>query len=634
MSVTPGLKPDETQPPVSPRPVASSRLGLATIIAIILAPLVCIITFRAEILCHSSDLASMSLTFPGVWLLLVMLGARMFFKKMSRRAMLLVYATVAGTVGICTMGMVQFLITTLLAPWQFATPANRFEQFWSHIPRWAAPRGEEIVKGFWLGNSSLYTPEIWRAWVMPVLAWGGFLIALLAAQYCLAHLFYPRWSKEERLTFPIVQLPLMLTEQPNAFKKALILGAVVAAAVQGMSALHFLYPWVPCLRTLPTEFGQYLPDTMKSMRPLYIAFYPCVIGLSALVPTNILYSCVFCFWMVKLENLAGSMAGLNTTAMGFPYPGEQGQGAVLAFALIVLWSARRTLAKSITSRHDRLYWIVFVIAFEALFGYGIALGLRPVVSMMLFGFFLLFMIGGGWVRAAVGMVWNPGNEVSWFPRTFMNAGTEVGEGVGLAYLRWFSFGDFRAHALPTYVDTMRLSESAGIERKQLTTALAIGGVLSVFASLWVALDTYYQYGASTAHTDFWRMYQGREPFNILRSTADGAAPRAGLPQILAMLWGSMMVVAFYVANLRVSWWPFHPVGFVLAQIRMFDWLWLPMGIAAVSKTMLLRSGGLKTYKRAMPFFVGLVLGDYVISGILTLLSWLLHTPMYKTFPID
>lgn len=625
-----------TEEPVkTPTPEAKpSGLGLASIIAIILAPIVCILIFRAEITHHSADLASISLTFPGVWLLLVMLGTRMFFKRFSRRAMLLIYISVAATVGIATMGMVQFLITTLLAPWQYATPANGFSEFWGAIPTWAAPRGADVVKGFWLGNSSLYEPQIWRAWVVPVTAWAGFLLALLAAQYCLAHLFYPRWSKEERLTFPIVQLPLMLTEQPNTFKKALFFGAVVAFAVQAMSALHFLYPWIPCIRTLPTEWGQYLPQQMKCMAPLYIAFYPCVIGLSALVPTNILYSCVVCFWLVKLETLGGHMLGFDAGGTGFPYPGEQGQGAVLAFALIVLWSARKSLRQSMSTREDRAYWIVLVVAMEILVLYGVGLGLRPHVSMMMFGFFMLFMIGGGWVRAAVGMVWNPGNEVSWFPRTFLGAGQHLEEGIGLAYLRWFTFGDFRAHALPNYADSMRLSESAGIERSQLLKTLAVATVLAVFASLWIALDVYYKNGAATARSDWWRTYIGREAFTILSSNLNGTAVRAGAPQIVASAWGAMMVVLFYIANLKISWWPFHPVGFVLAQIRMFDWLWLPMGIAAVSKSLMLRSGGLKLYKRAMPFFVGLVVGDYTASGVLTLISWLTKMPMYKTFPID
>ncbi len=627
------LQPHETKETPPQRPEEESRLGLATIIAIILAPLVCIVVFRAEILYHASDLASISLTFPGVWLLLVMLGARMFFKRISRRAMLLIYATIAATVGICTMGMVQFLITTILAPWQYATPANRFQEFWSHIPRWAAPRGDDIVRGFWRGNSSLYDPHIWHAWLVPVLAWGGFLIALLVAQYCLAHLFYPRWSKEERLTFPIVQLPLMLTEEPSSFKKALVLGAIVAVVIQGMSALNFLYPSIPCLRTLPTEVGQSLPQSLASLRPLYIAFYPCVIGLSALVPTNILYSCVFCFWLVKLENLVGASMGINV-ATGFPYPAEQGQGAVFAFSLIVLWSARRSLKSSLRSPHDRWYWIAFVVAFEALFGYGVALGLRPMVSMMLFAVFMLVMIVAGWVRAAVGAIWNPGNDVNWFPRTFLGAGTTLGEGTGMAYLRWFTFGDFRAHALPAYADSIHLSESSGIERKQLMTALAVATLLSVFASLWVALDAYYKYGAATANCETWRPAMGREGFNVLRGTLDGTSPKAGVPQILAAAWGAMLVVVFYIANLRFVWWPFHPVGFVLAQIRMFDWMWLPMGLAALVKTLTLRTGGLKSYKRVMPFFVGLVVGDYAISGILTLLSWLLKMPMYKTFPID
>lgn len=609
-------------------------LGVATIVAIILAPIICIIVFEAELVLHSADLASMSLTFPGVWALLLMLGVRMFYKRLTRRAIMLIYCAIAGTVGICTMGMVQFLITTLLAPYHFATATNGFEEFWASIPSWAAPKGSAVVKGFFLGNSSLYNSEIWHAWLVPVLAWSGFLIAFLAAQYCLAHLFYPRWSREERLTFPIVQLPLMLTEEPRTFKKALVLGAAVAFVVQGFSALHFLFPWIPCIRTLPTEVGQFFPASLATMKPVYIAFYPCVIGISALVPTNILYSCVFCYWLIKLEAVAGTMMGVESTGMGFPYPAEQGQGAVLAFALILVWSARGSLRKSLSNREDRGYWIALIVAMEVLFGFGMALGLRPAVSIMLFGLFMLFMIGAGWVRAAVGAVWNPGNDVSWFPRAFLGAGHAVGEGVGLAYLRWFSFGDFRAHALPTYADTMRLAESTSIERRQLVTALGAATVLSVFASLWIALHVYYQKGAATALTDWWRMYQGREGFNVLRATLDGAAPKPGAAQITAMCVGSLQVVGFYIANLRVMWWPFHPVGFVLAQMRGFDYLWLPMGIAAVAKTITLRAGGLKMYKRAMPFFLGLVLGDYIISGILTLLRWLLATPMYKTFPID
>lgn len=635
MSVTPVKEePKENRERSPDQAGAPTRLGIAGLAAVILAPLVCIIVFRAEILLRSADLASMSLTFPGIWVLLGLLIVRGFYKKLSRRTILLIYAGIAATVGICTMGMVQFLITTILAPWQFATANNRFDQFWSHIPTWIAPRGEEVMKGFWLGNSNLYDPAIWRAWLVPVLVWAGFLLAFLAAQYCLAHLFYPRWSKEERLTFPIVQLPLMLSEPDGIGKKALMLGAAVAIAFQTMSALNFIYPWIPAVRTLPTEFGQYLPESMASMRPLYVAFYPCVIGLSALVPTNILYSCIFCFWLVKFENLAGSMAGLEAGGMGFPFPNEQGQGAVLAFALIVLWSARRSLKGSLASDEDKGYWIVLTIAMALLVTFGVAIGMRPIVSIMLFGLFMLFMIGAGWVRAAVGMVWNPGNDVGWFPRTFVGAGQSIPEGIGLAYTRWFSFGDFRAHALPTYADTMRISETGGIDRKQLMTTIGIASVLAVFASLWCALDVYYKYGAATAKSDWWRVFQGREGFNVLRATLDGTAPKAGAAQIIAMIWGAGMVVAFYAAQLKVAWWPFHPVGFVLAQIRMFDWMWLPMLIAAASKSMMLRTGGMKMYRRAMPFFLGLVLGDYVISGILTLLRWWLSTPMYKTFPID
>ena len=106
------------------------------------------------------------------------------------RAIILIYSAVACTAGIATMGMVQFLITTLLAPFYFATPENRWEEFWAHVPQWAAPRSPKLVEGFFLGGSSLYDPAIWKAWLGPAAAWSVFLAALLGAQYGIALRMY------------------------------------------------------------------------------------------------------------------------------------------------------------------------------------------------------------------------------------------------------------------------------------------------------------------------------------------------------------------------------------------------------------------------------------------------------------
>jgi len=43
-------------------------------------------------------------------------------------------------------------------------------------------------------------------------------------------------------------------------------------------------------------------------------------------------------------------------------------------------------------------------------------------------------------------------------------------------------------------------------------------------------------------------------------------------------------------------------------------------------------GGLKFYKRALPFFIGLILGDYVIASLWTFVGIILNIDMYRCFP--
>lgn len=628
------VRSDPSATPAGPaRSGGPSRWAVAA--AVLAAPLVCVWVFRSEILYHSADLASNALSLAAVGALLVLILCRAILKRPDRQAILLIYAAVAGTAGIATMGMVQFLITSVAAPFWFRTDSNRWDEFLSAIPSWAAPRSPEVVRGFFLGQSSLYRPEVWREWLVPVLAWSLFLIALLSAQYCLAHIFYPRWSAQERLSFPIVQLPLAVTDERRSGRGFLAAGALLAIAIQGLNALHYAYPSVPELRVLPREIGAGFQPPWNAIGNFWLTFYPCAIGVFALAPSGILLSCVVFFALSKLELVAAQAWGLRGTGSsgGFPYPGEQAQGAVLALVLIVLWSARPWLRQSLHERRDRAAWLGLAVSCVVLWSFGRALGLRPHVCALFFALFLGFMIGLGGLRAAIGPLWNPGNDVAWWMRAFGGRNMPLGEGVGLAYMRWFSFGDFRAHALPTYVDTMRIAEAGAIPKRMLFMTLALGSVLSVAASLWVALDVYYRYGAATALTDQWRTYQGRLAFDNLRSLLDGLLPRPDVPELSAAAFGGLVVAALAWANRNVLWWPLHPAGFVMAQTGSLEWFWLPMAIALVAKSLVLRAGGLRWYERARPFFVGLIMGDYIMCVGLAVAGTIFRVPLYKPFPV-
>ena len=56
-----------------------------------------------------------------------------------------------------------------------------------------------------------------------------------------------------------------------------------------------------------------------------------------------------------------------------------------------------------------------------------------------------------------------------------------------------------------------------------------------------------------------------------------------------------------------------------------------MFIAWAIKGLIIRYGGTRLYREALPFFLGLILGDYTIGSLWALLGVTLGIPTYKIF---
>jgi len=50
------------------------------------------------------------------------------------------------------------------------------------------------------------------------------------------------------------------------------------------------------------------------------------------------------------------------------------------------------------------------------------------------------------------------------------------------------------------------------------------------------------------------------------------------------------------------------------------------------KKLILQYGGIRAYRKAMPFFIGLLLGDYLSGCAFSLVGVILDIPMYRVFP--
>jgi hypothetical protein len=56
--------------------------------------------------------------------------------------------------------------------------------------------------------------------------------------------------------------------------------------------------------------------------------------------------------------------------------------------------------------------------------------------------------------------------------------------------------------------------------------------------------------------------------------------------------------------------------------------WMPFFIAWLAKVLLTRMGGMRLYRRALPFFLGLIVGDFLQGGFWTLLACFTKLSVY------
>jgi hypothetical protein len=85
-------------------------------------------------------------------------------------------------------------------------------------------------------------------------------------------------------------------------------------------------------------------------------------------------------------------------------------------------------------------------------------------------------------------------------------------------------------------------------------------------------------------------------------------------------------------RVRFFWLPLHPLGYAMASNQEMSDLWAPILICLLLKWLILKYGGIGSYRRAVPFFLGLVLGDFLMGMTWSLLSVALNIRMYQFYP--
>lgn len=588
-----------------------------------------------------------SLFFNAVFTLFALSLLNLLIRRLSPRLSLsqgeiiVIYAMTVMTSTISGHTMMSFLMGGLTHSFWFASAENEWaDLFLHHVPSWFTVSDRGVLEGYFEGESSIYLFQNIKAWLVPVFVWSAIVIVLWFVLICINVLIKKQWTQRERLAYPIVRLPIEMASAPGRlFRNHLLwIGFAIAGGIDLINGLSFLYPSIPKIPVRIHQIGHFFRE--KPWNAIgswtHVSFYPFVIGLAYFMPIDLSFSCWFFYVFGKAEAVAASAIGL-----GDIHHFEQSIGAWISIGIVALWLGRshfRQIIKEMAAKKSKrditgesisyrqagigaLAGIAFLsfLCFQA--------GMSPLIIAFFWILYFAIALGITRVRAELGP---PVHTIIYVDpgRTLVAAlGTRR---VGTVNMTIISFlyalnRCNRAHPMPSQLEAFKMAEESKMGDRPMMIAMMLAIVLGIFATFWMHLNLMYRYGASVHGV----MYGG-ETFRRLQSwlTYPKETDYVALRYIGV---GFFFTIFLMFMKSRFLWWPFHPAGYVLTTGEGMVYSWFAVFISWAMKLIILKYGGVRAYRRAVPFFLGLILGAYSIACIWSILGVVLKIPTYRAW---
>jgi hypothetical protein len=628
----------------------------AILIGLLLMPINVYWVTLVEVRWYSLDGSCLPLFITPVFMLFCLAVLNMLLLKFAPKAafnqaeMLIIYLMVVISETLAGHDVVQNLFGVIGHPFRFATPENQWEGlFLQYVPKWLTVSDPTALKGFYEGGENFWARPMYGPFLVPLLAWGGFLFVLISVMLCINVLVRKPWTEHEKLSYPLILLPLELTrgqESGRFFRNRLMwIGFGVATLIDVINGCHALWPQVPELKYIKLyDLAQHWPNrpwNATGWTP--ISLYPFAVGLAFFLPSDLSFSCWFFYVIAKLERVAGAMVGWET-ASGFPYLNEQAAGAWISIALVALIATKshllnvfnhiRGLKTDLNDAEEPISYraavIGIVVGLAALYGFSSYAGMSMGAIVGFFTIFYLLSVAMTRVRAELG---TPHEIYFVNPHRIMIqiAGANfftIRDLTALSATYWFN-RCYRCHPMPSQLEAFKMSEYADLDRKWLARAMILATAAAIVFSFWANMQITFREGAAARAGGF-KSWVGWETYNRLATWVRSPEP-PDYRAMAVMVIGGAVVFALKALRYRYTGLPFHPAGYALAISFAMDYFWFAFFASWLIKTVVMRYGGQKAHREGIWFFMGLVLGDYVIGSIWAIIGPVMGRPNYKIF---
>lgn len=596
-----------------------------------------------------------------VWMMILTAVARRIFRSrdwLTGKELLVSWALMILLSGIAWTGLTRTFFINMTAPYHFATIENRWEEVLHPLlPKIWYPESQEAIANLYngfAGGRQMEWWEVlqqipWKAWMLPLLTWGGFILLCYFVMICIVSLLSKQPLYNERMNFPLLRVPVLMVEALEQqglgrffSNRFLLAGLMVPFCLHLINGLSFYYPSVPQIPTLVLA-GKYFPKhgLFSGFYKLKIYIYPAFIGFAFLTSKQISFS--FWFFFLAGSLLIGllNFLGINipAAALGVTFgptisrPEEaQMIGAYGVFFLFLAWLARYhfmdVLHQSIGFKKEKesgSEWIATPLAFWGFVvgGFGIVLwchyfGIPFLFSFLLVGAFFMVMLvamrvicQGGLAYFTLTVAPIDGLMTFFGPKFFTSMGILVA-GVVQKVL----FVDLRESLMPSLMHARKVTEEVANNRR-IFVSIIIMLMAGIAISFLAMLTLCYKFGIRELQLD-WATRTTVAVYDNIYSLVESPV-KPGQWVLIFSLAGALVMLALAICYHRFYWWPIHPIGYLTAYSSAMWILWFSFFIGWLCNALCMRYGGVVLFKKLRNFFIGMIIGDFLMAG-----SWALY----------
>lgn len=562
---------------------------------------------------------------------------------LSAQELVTIWCIMLAPAGIPSTGMMRYALGPLVGYKYYATPENEWEiLFHQYIPQWRVVRDDNAIKSFYEGLSSGEAIP-WGPWIKPLAAWTAYVLVMYFVVTCLAVLLRKQWVEIERCSFPLVRLPVEMSEQQSGllssfFKNGILwIGFAIPVFIHTVNGLHAFFPSTP---QIPLRFWLdpfLVGRPWSALRPFQIAIFSSMVGFSYLLTLEVSFSLWFFFLFFKLQCLIGSLLGFHITGgpgvqwTAYSFSAAQEAGACLTFVAYTLWRAKHhirnvftsTFRKRSANSDEQEEAMPHGLIVFGLVGGILLLAFLNHLMGMSFGFAILFVlivlgiyIALTWqvIHGGIPFI-NP--SFSAHNILFTTLGTSRINPSTLTSLFMHPVSltrDLREIMMPNVMNGLKAADEVRVKRRRLLMAMGAAMVIGLFVSYYSAIKVSYHHRAP---------YTGW-PGDMywLRSILVGAQSGTDWTNTGFMLFGSVFMFWLMWMRQIFVWWPIHPIGYTMWSGWGTFKLWFSIFLGWSMKYAIVRYGGLRAYQKARPLFLGLVLGEMTCAGIWAIIGML------------